>query len=76
MPLVISAPAVGTGLRTDSGEERVFRVDDFGMALARARALVARLEEEPHVNPNTGTEEFTLRDPDGYYVTINAISAA
>ena len=26
-----------------------FRVDDFGMALARARALVARLEEEPHV---------------------------
>ena len=53
-----------------------FRVDDFGMALARARALVARLEEEPHVNPNTGTEEFSLRDPDGYYVTINAISAA
>jgi hypothetical protein len=44
--------------------------------LARARALVARLEEEPHVNPNTGTEEFSLRDPDGYYVTINAISAA
>ena len=53
-----------------------FRVDDFGMALTRARALVARLEEEPHVNPNTGTEEFSLRDPDGYYVTINAISAA
>ena len=52
-----------------------FRVDDFGMALARARALVARLEEEPHVNPSTGTEEFSLRDPEGYYVTINAISA-
>ncbi len=53
-----------------------FRVDDFGMALARARGLVARLEEEPHVNPNTGTEEFSIRDPDGYCVTINAISAA
>jgi catechol 2,3-dioxygenase-like lactoylglutathione lyase family enzyme len=53
-----------------------FRVDDFGMALPRARALVARLEEEPHVNPNTGTEEFSLRDPDGYYVTINAMRAA
>ena len=50
-----------------------FKVDDFDMALARARALVAQLEEEPHVNPNTGTEEFSLRDPDGYYVTINAI---
>ena len=53
-----------------------FRVDDVDMALLRARALVARLEEEPNVNPNTGTTEFSLRDPDGYYVTINALSAA
>ena len=53
-----------------------FRVDDFDMALPRARALVAWLEEEPHVNPNTGTTEFSLRDPDGYYVTISALSAA
>lgn len=51
-----------------------FRVDDFDSALARARALVARLEEEPHVNPNTGTPEFSLRDPDGYYVTISALA--
>ena len=51
-----------------------FRVDDFAMALARARALGASLEEEPHVNPNTRTDEFSLRDPDGYYVTISAIS--
>ena len=53
-----------------------FRVDDFDMALQRARTLVTRLEEEPHVNPNTGTREFSLRDPDGYYVTISALSAA
>jgi catechol 2,3-dioxygenase-like lactoylglutathione lyase family enzyme len=52
-----------------------FRVDDFDMALKRARALVARLEEEPHGNPNTRTEEFSLRDPDGYYVTISALSS-
>jgi hypothetical protein len=50
-----------------------FRVDDFDMALPRARALVARLEEEPHVNPSTRTQEFSLRDPDGYYVTISAL---
>ena len=36
-----------------------FRVDD-------------RFEEEPHLNPNTQTREFSLRDPDGYYVTISA----
>ena len=53
-----------------------FRVDDFDTALQRARALVPRLEEEPHLNPNTGTREFSLRDPDGYYVTISALSVA
>jgi catechol 2,3-dioxygenase-like lactoylglutathione lyase family enzyme len=53
-----------------------FRVDDFDLALKRARALVARFEEEPNVNPNTGTSEFSLRDPDGYYVTISALSPA
>ena len=52
-----------------------FRVDDYDMAVTRARALVNRFEEEPHVNPNTQTWEFSLRDPDGYYVTISALSA-
>jgi catechol 2,3-dioxygenase-like lactoylglutathione lyase family enzyme len=50
-----------------------FRVDDFDMALPRARALVPRLDEEPHVNPATGTAEFALRDPDGYHVMVSAL---
>lgn len=50
-----------------------FRVDDYDQALKRARALVPRLEEEPHLNPATGTMEFSLRDPDGYYVTLSAL---
>jgi hypothetical protein len=37
-----------------------FRVDDF--------------DEEPHRNPSTQTHEFSLRDPDGYCVTISALS--
>jgi hypothetical protein len=53
-----------------------FRVDDFELALPRARVLVPRLDEEPHVNPSTGTAEFSLRDPDKYYVTIGALAAA
>ena len=52
-----------------------FRVDDFDLALKRGRALVSRLEEQPSVNPATGTLEFALRDPDGYYVMISALSA-
>ncbi len=49
-----------------------FRVADFDAALARARRLVEALDEEPHVNPNTRTAEFALRDPDGYRVMISA----
>lgn len=50
-----------------------FRVDDFEQTLERARGLAARFEEEPHTNPNTRTREFSLRDPDGYYVTVSEI---
>lgn len=53
-----------------------FRVDDFDEARSRARALVIELDEEPHVNPSTGTKEFALGDPDGYYVMVSALDAA
>jgi catechol 2,3-dioxygenase-like lactoylglutathione lyase family enzyme len=50
-----------------------FRVDDFDLALSRARSLVSALEQETQVNPATGTREFALRDPDGYYVMVSAL---
>jgi catechol 2,3-dioxygenase-like lactoylglutathione lyase family enzyme len=50
-----------------------FRVDDFDLALQRARALVPGFDEEPHVNMSTETMEFSVRDPDGYHVTISAL---
>jgi catechol 2,3-dioxygenase-like lactoylglutathione lyase family enzyme len=49
-----------------------FRVDDFDPALARARALVGQLDQEPGLNHATGTREFALRDPDGYRVMVSA----
>ena len=52
-----------------------FRVDDFDLTLHRARGLLPRFEEEPHLNPHTRTQEFSVRDPDGYYVTISALSS-
>ncbi len=51
-----------------------FRVDDFDEALSRARSLVRALEQESQVNPATGTREFALRDPDGYYVMVSALA--
>ena len=67
-PTLISPDTASPG----NGLLLFFRVDDYEPALKRARALVDRFEEEPHVNPNTQTGEFSLRDLDGYYVTISA----
>jgi catechol 2,3-dioxygenase-like lactoylglutathione lyase family enzyme len=50
-----------------------FRVDNFEASLENARTLVDRFEEEPNLNPATTTMEFSLRDPDGYYVTISSL---
>jgi catechol 2,3-dioxygenase-like lactoylglutathione lyase family enzyme len=70
-PTLVSPDRAGTG----NGLLLFFRVDDFDQALHRARTLVSALEEEPSVNPNTGSQEFALRDPDGYYVMVSALSA-
>lgn len=69
-------PSLASAERAQPGNGLLlfFRVDDFDAALARARTLVERLEEEPQVNPATKTPEFALRDPDGYYVMVSAWS--
>jgi len=57
-----------------NGSLLFFRVDDFDDTLARARSLVSRFETEPvPLDDGPGTIGFTLRDPDGYFVTVNAI---
>jgi len=70
-------PSLASADRAEPGNGLLLfiRVDDFDAALPRARSLAAQLDEEPHVNPNTGTAEFSLRDPDGYCVTISAFAA-
>ena len=51
----------------------LFRVDDFDGCLQRARSLVPKLEQEPAImTAGTGTMAFTIRDPDGYYLTFSA----
>lgn len=51
-----------------------FRIDDFDATLDRARKLDGALAKEPEVNPSTGTREYALWDPDGYYVMFSALS--
>ena len=64
----LTSPALAT---PGNGLLLFFRVDDVEGASVRARAMAGAFEEEPHTNPNTRTVEFSLRDPDGYFVTIS-----
>lgn len=48
-----------------------FRVDSIDKLWENAKRLEANVEEEPHVNENSSQREFSLRDPDGYYVTVS-----
>ncbi|MFN7917019.1 MAG: VOC family protein [Vicinamibacterales bacterium] len=66
----LTSPALAT---PGNGLLLFFRVDDVESAVARAHANGAALEEQPHVNPNTRTLEFSLRDPDGYFVTLSGV---
>ncbi|MGN6280566.1 VOC family protein [Frateuria sp.] len=69
-------PTLRSAERAEPGNGLVlfFRVDDFDRTLRDARKLVDQLADEPHLNPATGTREFALRDPDGYYVMVNSLT--
>ena len=62
------------GAQPGNGCLLFIRVDDFDDALKRARGITQRFETDPEVFiSGPDTRAFTVRDPDGYYVTINEI---
>jgi hypothetical protein len=48
-----------------------FRVDDFDLALQRARGSFSAPRGATYQSEYS--EEFSVRDPDGYYVTISGL---
>jgi uncharacterized glyoxalase superfamily protein PhnB len=47
-----------------------FRVENIDEIRKNARNMGCSVEEEIHINPNSIKKEFSLRDPDGYFLTI------
>ena len=47
------------------------RVSDLKKIWENAETLKANIHQEPHLNPNSGENQFTLRDLDGYYLMIS-----
>ena len=48
-----------------------FVVDDFDAAWQRAQSSGATIHERPNTDNGTRMRAFIVRDPDGYYVTVN-----
>jgi predicted enzyme related to lactoylglutathione lyase len=47
-----------------------FRTENMNAIWQNAETVGAVIEEEVHLNPNALRREFSLRDPDGYYLTV------
>lgn len=47
-----------------------FRTDNMNAIRQNVEKLGFAIEEDIHANPNSSKKEFSLRDPDGYYLTI------
>jgi catechol 2,3-dioxygenase-like lactoylglutathione lyase family enzyme len=63
----LSKPVVGA---VGSGFLLWIYVDDLDRIFQRAKKLKVPIVVKPHVNPQAGWREFTVRDPDGYHVAI------
>jgi len=59
-------PAIAPG----NGLILYFRTDNMNAVRQNVEKLGAIVEEDVHVNPNSLRKEFSIRDPDGYYLTI------
>jgi uncharacterized glyoxalase superfamily protein PhnB len=47
-----------------------FRTDNMNSIYQNAIAAGSAIEEEIHLNTNSRRQEFSVRDPDGYFLTV------
>ena len=47
-----------------------YKTDDINLVKQNVKTMGWPVEEDIHLNSNSTKMEFSLRDPDGYYLTI------
>lgn len=47
-----------------------YKTDSLNAVRANVERMNWPVEEDVHLNPNSRKKEFSLRDPDGYYLTV------
>jgi hypothetical protein len=58
------------GITPGNGLILYFRTENMNTIRQNVEKTGNAVEEEVHLNPNSQRMEFSLRDPDGYYLTI------
>ncbi|MEM6632634.1 MAG: VOC family protein [Bacteroidota bacterium] len=61
---------VDSSITPGNGLILYFRTEALDQKRKNAEILGAKIEAELHLNPNSHNREFSLRDPDGYYITL------
>ena len=59
------------GLTNGNGLILYFRTVNMEEVRQNLARIDYKVEREIQLNPNSGKREFSLRDPDGYYLTIS-----
>jgi len=57
-------------IQAGNGLVLYIQVLDLDEVWHNAQSLNATIEEEPHLNPNSGKQQFCVRDLDNYYLMI------
>ncbi|RAJ15585.1 VOC family protein [Arenibacter echinorum] len=57
-------------IKVGNGLILYFVVDDIDLIWKNATELNAIIFDMPHLNTNSGRREFSLQDPNGYYLSI------
>lgn len=58
------------GITPGNGLILYFRTENMHIIRQNVEKLGYAVEEDIHPNPNSSKMEFSLRDPDGYYLTV------
>jgi uncharacterized glyoxalase superfamily protein PhnB len=58
------------GITPGNGLILYFRTENMNTIYENAVKAGCTIEEDIHLNPNSGRKEFSFRDPDGYFLTV------
>ena len=58
------------GITPGNGLILYFRTENMDAIRQNVEEIGSIIEEDIHLNPNSLKKEFSLRDPDGYFLTI------